>query len=179
MTTILTETGWEDPAKNPFVTWTNQTDRVAQVNEIRVANDVITNTLKEDDHMISGTQFTINGGTIETGKGRDFFIGSAKINDLENQQLQVLSEEKLKLQALLALLKEELERVMREINSTIIDAGKHLQLQSLSKEELKLQAEELKLQTLLKILRKGTGAESTVNDRALLRLITKPKDRSE
>ena len=105
MTTTLTETGWEDPAKNLFGTWTNQTDRVAQVNEIRVASDVTTNTLKEDDYMISGTQFTINGGTIETGKGRDFFTSSAKVNSLENQQLQVLSEEKLKLQTLYPLFK--------------------------------------------------------------------------
>ena len=137
MTTILTETGWEDRAKNPLGTWTNQTDCVDQGDEI--------------------------------------------------------SEEELKLRSLLTLLKEELEilkeeleRVMREINVAIFDADKHFQLQAISKEEfklqeeeLKLQAEELKLQTLLKILRKGTGAESTVNDRALLRLITKPKDRSE
>ena len=69
----------------------------------------------------------------------------------ENQKLQVLSKEKdeLKLQAPLVSL-EELEIVIREINSAIIDAGKYLQLQALSKEELKLQARELKLQTLLK-----------------------------
>ena len=80
-----------------------------------------------------------------------------QISVLENQQLQVLPEEELKIQALLAplkeelaLLKKELERVIREIDSTIIDAGKYLQLQALSKEELQLQTRELQLQTLLK-----------------------------
>ena len=74
-----------------------------------------------------------------------------KTNALENQQLQVLSKEKdeLKLQAPLVCLKE-VEIVIREINSAIIDAGKYLQLQALPKEELKLQAREVKLQTLLK-----------------------------
>ena len=99
-----------------------------------------------------------------------------KTNALEKQQLQVLSEEELRLQALfvpfkeeLALLKEELSRVMREINSTITDAGKRFQLQALSKEELQLREKELQLQTLLEILRQETGAENTVNGRTLLR----------
>ena len=74
-----------------------------------------------------------------------------KTNALENQRLQVLSKEKeeLKLQAPLVCLKE-LEIVIREINSAIIDAGKYLQLQALSKEELQLQTRELQLQRLLK-----------------------------
>ena len=101
---------------------------------------------------------------------------------LENQQLQVLSEEELKFQALLvsfkeelALLKEELSRVMREIDSIIIDAGKHFQLQALSKEELKLREKELKLQTLLEILQQETDVESTVNGRTLLSLLKEYK----
>ncbi len=105
-----------------------------------------------------------------------------KTNALENQQLQVLSEEELKFQALLvsfkeelALLKEELSRVMREINSTIIDTGKQLQLQALSKEELKLREKEQLLQILLEILRQETGAESTVNGRTLLRFLKASK----
>ena len=99
-----------------------------------------------------------------------------KMIALENQQLQVLSEEELKLQALLvsfkeelAFLKEELSRVMREIDSIIIDAGKQLQLQALSKEELQLREKEQLLQTLLEILRQETGAKNTVNGRTLLR----------
>ena len=64
---------------------------------------------------------------------------------------------------------------MREIDSIIIDAGKHFQLQALSKEELKLQEKELKLQTLWEFLRKGKGVESTVNGRALLRFLTASK----
>ena len=101
---------------------------------------------------------------------------------LENQQLQVLSEEEFQLQALfvplkeeLVLLKEELERVMKEIDSIIIDAGKHFQLQALSKEELKLREKELKLQTLLEILQQETDAESTVNGRTLLSLLKEYK----
>ncbi len=99
-----------------------------------------------------------------------------QISALENQQLQVLPEEELKIQALLAplkeelvLLKKELDRVIREIDYTIIDAGKYLQLQALSKEELQLQTRELQLQTLLKkILGSGTDAERTVNNRTLI-----------
>ena len=80
----------------------------------------------------------------------------------ENQKLQVLPEEenKLRLQPALVSLEEELERVFREINSAIIDAGDNLQLQALSQEELKLQ-------TLLKILQKEQDAESAVNDRTV------------
>ena len=105
-----------------------------------------------------------------------------KTNSLEKQRLQVLSEEELKFQALLvsfkeelALLKEELSRVMREINSTIIDAGKRFQLQALSKEEFKLREKELQLQTLWEILRQEPGAESTVNGRTLLRFLKASK----
>ena len=105
-----------------------------------------------------------------------------KTNALENQQLQVLSEEELKFQALLvsfkeelAFLKEELSRVMREIDSTIIDAGKQLQLQALSKEELKLREKEQLLQTLWEILRQEPGAESTVNGRTLLSFLKASK----
>ena len=65
----------------------------------------------------------------------------------ENQKLQVLPEEenKLRLQPALVSLEEELERVFREINSAIIDAGENLQLQVLSKEELKLQTLGIKI----------------------------------
>ncbi len=65
----------------------------------------------------------------------------------EDQKLQVLPEEenKLKLQPVLISLEEELERVFREINSAIIDAGENLQLQVLSKEELKLQTLGIKI----------------------------------
>ena len=96
---------------------------------------------------------------------------TSQMNAFENQQLQVLSKEKdgLKLQAPLISLEKEIERVIREINSAIIDAGKYLQLQALSKEELQLQTRELQLQTLLKkILGSGTDAESTVNNRTLI-----------
>ena len=105
-----------------------------------------------------------------------------KMIALENQQLQVLSEEEFQLQALLVplkeelvILKEELERVMKEIDSIIIDAGKHFQLQALSKEELKLREKELQLQTLWEILRQEPGAESTVNGRTLLRFLKASK----
>ncbi len=101
---------------------------------------------------------------------------------LENQQPQVLSEEELRLQALLVplkeelvFLKEELSRIMREIDSIIIDAGKHFQLQALSKEELQLREKELQLQTLWEILRQEPGAESTVNGRTLLRFLKASK----
>ena len=105
-----------------------------------------------------------------------------KTNALEKQQLQVLSEEELQLQALLSplkeelvLLKEEFSRVMREIDPIIIDAGKHFQLQALSKEEIKLREKELQLQTLWKILRQRTDTESTVIERAWLRFLTESK----
>ena len=54
MTTILTETGWEDENGKSLGTWTNNADEVNEGDQIRVDTDVMPNTLGGDD-TITGT----------------------------------------------------------------------------------------------------------------------------
>ncbi len=99
MTTILTQTGWEDQFGNPLGTWTNQADLVDRGNLITVATGVTSNTLTGDDTIIGTSNFTVddilpsppapppgfqliensgisNRGTINTENGNDDITGT-------------------------------------------------------------------------------------------------------
>ena len=86
MVTNLTTTGWETTNGNLLGKWSNGGDRVDRGDEIKIASEVIVDTLLGDDYIIAGSEFTrggiaiFNRGTIKTNHGHDSVIGSLKSN---------------------------------------------------------------------------------------------------
>ncbi len=65
MTTVLTETGWEDEFGNPLGEWTDNDDEVDEGDEIRVGSEegeeeVVANTLGGDDIITGTSNFTVD-----------------------------------------------------------------------------------------------------------------------
>ena len=60
MTTLLTETGWEDENGNPLGEWTDNDDEVDEGDEIVVEEGVVANTLGGDDTITGTSNFTVD-----------------------------------------------------------------------------------------------------------------------